>query len=343
MAARLRAGLIGCGFYASNHLNAWRDLGEEVELAAICDLDGEKAQAAAEAFGVPHWHTDAAVMMREERLDFVDIVTTMPSHKPLVLLAAHHKLPTIVQKPLAPTWQEGVDMVEACAAAGAPLMVHENFRFQSPMLEVRRVLASGAIGEPTWGRITWRTGYDIYAGQPYLAREERFILLDIGVHVLDLARVLMGEVERVYCEAQSVRPGIAGEDAATITLRHRSGAVSLVDCSYAAKRDPDPFPEVLLEMEGRRGSLILSPGLELKVTSDGETVTRSLRTPLLAWTTEHWHVSQESVLNTQRHWIECLRARREPETSGRDNLKTYALAEAAYQSAATYRAMPPAV
>ena len=79
MAARLRAGLIGCGFYASNHLNAWRDLGEEVELAAVCDLDGEKAQAAAEAFGVPHWHTDAAVMMREERLDFVDIVTTMPS------------------------------------------------------------------------------------------------------------------------------------------------------------------------------------------------------------------------------------------------------------------------
>ena len=114
-------------------------------------------------------------------------------------------------------------MVEACAAAGVPLMVHENFRFQSPMLEVRRVLASGAIGEPTWGRITWRTGYDIYAGQPYLAREERFILLDIGVHVLDLARVLMGEVERVYCETQSVRPGIAGEDAATITLRHTVG------------------------------------------------------------------------------------------------------------------------
>src|SRR3954469_9856768 len=103
MAARLRAGLIGCGFYASNHLNAWRNLGEEVELAAICDLDGEKARAAAEAFGVPHWHTDAAVMRAEKRLDFVDIVTTMPSHKPLVLLAAHHKLPTIVQKPLAPT------------------------------------------------------------------------------------------------------------------------------------------------------------------------------------------------------------------------------------------------
>ena len=342
MAERLRAGLIGCGFFATNHLNAWRDLGEEVELAAVCDLDGEKARAAAEAFGVPRAYADAAEMMDKERLDFVDVVTTMPSHKPLVLLAARHKLPTIVQKPFAPTWQECVDMVEACRAAGVPLMVHENFRFQSPMLEVRRVLASGAIGEPTWGRITWRTNFDVYKGQPYLAKEERFILLDLGIHVLDLARVLMGEVERLYCETQSVRPGIAGEDMATITLKHTSGAVSLVDCTYEAKRDPDPFPETLLELEGRRGSLVLSPGLDLKVTSDGRTTTRSLRTPTLPWTAEPWHVAQESVLNTQRHWVECLKAGREPETSGRDNLKTYALAEAAYESARTHRAVTPA-
>jgi predicted dehydrogenase len=101
-------------------------------------------------------------------------------------------------------------MVAACETAGVSMMVHENFRFQSPMLEVRHVLAGGAIGEATWARISWRTGYDIHAGQRYLARDERFILLDIGVHVLDLARVLLGEVERVYCERQSVGAGIAG-------------------------------------------------------------------------------------------------------------------------------------
>ena len=88
---------------------------------------------------------------------------------------------------------------------------------------------------------------------------------------------------------------------------------------------------------------MLSLGLELRVTSGGRTVTRSLRTPLFAWTTEPWHVSQESVLTTQRHWVECPRAGQEPETSGRDNsLKTYALAEAAYESAVTHRAVAPA-
>lgn len=286
MAAKLRLGLIGCGFYAQNHLNAWRDLGDEVELAAVCDTDIGKAKAAASIFAVPKSYGDAAEMLAKEKPDFVDIVTTMPSHRALVLLAAAHKTPAIVQKPFAPTWAECVEMVAACEKAGLPLMVHENFRYQSPMREVRRLLREGAIGEITWGRINWRTAYDIYAGQPYLAKETRFILLDIGVHTLDLARVFMGEVERVYCETQSLKPGIAGEDAATVTLRHRSGAVSVVDFSYAARRDPDPFPETLLEIEGSGGSLILSPGLELTLHSNGKSSKRSLRSPPLSWTSE---------------------------------------------------------
>ena len=143
--------------------------------------------------------------------------------------------------------------------------------------------------------------------------------------------MLLGEATRVYCELQSIKPGIAGEDMAKIVMRHASGAVGLVDGSYSTRRDPEPFPETLLEIEGRRGSLILSQGLELKVTSDGATTTRSVRTPLLPWTSEPWHVSQESVVNTCRRWAESLRMGREPETSGRDNLKTYTLVEAAYK------------
>ena len=142
MSQRLRAGLIGCGFYSRNHLHAWRDLAEDVELVAVCDRNEQKAAEAAKAFDVPRWYSDAAQMFEAESLDFVDIVTTMPSHKPLVLLAASHKLPAVVQKPFAPTWQDCLDMVEACRHAGVPLMVHENFRFQSPILEVRRVLAA---------------------------------------------------------------------------------------------------------------------------------------------------------------------------------------------------------
>ena len=337
----LRGALIGCGFFAQNHLHAWRDI-SGVRLVAVCDSDLQKARKASIDFGGPQAYADAAELFEHERLDFVDIVTTMPSHRALVELAARHRVPVIVQKPFAPTWLDCVAMVKACSEAGVPLMVHENFRFQAPMLAVHRVLQSGAIGTPTFGRISFRTGYDIYAGQPYLATEERFILLDLGVHVLDLARVFLGEVATVQCQTQSVKPGLRGEDMATVLLRHRNGATSVVDCSYASKLWPDPFPQTLVTVEGTRGSLMLQKDFKLSVVSDGREHTEDVSTPLLTWTTQPWHVAQESVLNTQRHWVDCLRRGTEPDVSGVDNLKTYALVEAAYESALRMTAVEPA-
>src|SRR5271154_4227839 len=94
----LRAAIVGCGYFATNHLTAWKHL-EGVEIAAVCDLDQAKARAAAERFGVARWFTDARKMLREARPDFVDIVTTMASHRGLVTLCAQEHLPVIVQKP----------------------------------------------------------------------------------------------------------------------------------------------------------------------------------------------------------------------------------------------------
>ena len=63
--------------------------------------------------------------------------------------------------------------------------------------------------------------------------------------------------------------------------------------------------------------------------------TEELGTPLLSWTSHPWHVAQESVLNTCRHMLSAFRTGREADTSARDNLKTYALAEACYELAET--------
>jgi predicted dehydrogenase len=49
-------------------------------------------------------------------------------------------------------------------------MVHENFRWQTPIQAVKKVLESGAIGQPFWGRFSFRSGYDVFSGQPYLAK-----------------------------------------------------------------------------------------------------------------------------------------------------------------------------
>src|SRR3546814_17922291 len=86
-------------------------------------------------------------MRAAERLDFVDIATTPPSHRALVELAARHGVPVICQKPLAATLADAEAMVAACAAAGVAMMVHENFRWQAPIRALKAVIAEGRIGK----------------------------------------------------------------------------------------------------------------------------------------------------------------------------------------------------
>ena len=191
-------------------------------------------------------------MFATERVDLVDIATRMDTHRALVELAVSHGIATIVQKPFAPVWEDCVAMVAAARKAGVFLAVHENFRFQTPMMKVAAVLRSGAIGEPSWARISFRTGYDIYKNQPYFYGEERFAILDVGIHVLDLLRVFMGEAVRVSCETQKRNPKVKAEDTATMMLRHATGAVSIVECTYEARRLPDPFPQTLSRSRVRR-------------------------------------------------------------------------------------------
>ena len=164
----LRVGLIGCGFFAENHLAAWSSM-DDVTLVAVCDLDVGKARSAAERHGARTVYGDAAEMFASEPLDFVDIATTMESHAKLIDLAAGRGVPVIVQKPLAPSWEECVAVVESCRLAGVPFMVHENTRFLTPVRRARAVIISGAIGKPTWARVSFRTGHNIYGKQPYLA------------------------------------------------------------------------------------------------------------------------------------------------------------------------------
>src|SRR5215470_11430326 len=100
MNGRTRVGVIGCGFFAQFHLHSWKGLADQgADLVAVCDVDPAKAKAAAETFGAPRTYTDAETMLREEKLDLVDIATRMDTHRPLVELAIGNGVATIVQKP----------------------------------------------------------------------------------------------------------------------------------------------------------------------------------------------------------------------------------------------------
>ncbi len=333
----MRGAVIGCGFFAQNHLKAWGDVAG-AELVAVCDLDPAKARAAADLTGAKPY-TDVDMMFADQRLDFVDIATTMETHEALVEKAAKAGAHVICQKPFAPDIA-GVKRILATAeAAGIRVMVHENFRFQTPLIELKQAMA--AIGEPFFAHIAWRTGYDVVAGQPYLAKVERFIILDLGIHVLDVARFLLGDVRDIYARTQKTMPGAKGEAQATLSLGHISGAVSAVTCTYTNRIDPDPFPQTLIEVEGTAGTLQLKRDYRLELHRHGKVEVCEVAPDVPAWADPQWALVQESVLNTQAHFIDCLRSGNAFQTSGRDNLQTFALVEAAYASAASGQPVVP--
>jgi len=225
---KLKAGVIGCGYFAQNHLAAWQAI-EDVTLAAVCDQQADRAEEAGAKFGAGKVYTDAAEMLANEPLDFVDVVTTPPSHRPLVELVAQHGRHVICQKPLAPSMEDAKAMVEACQSAGVTFMVHENFRWQGIIRHAKQIVDDGKIGDPFFAQVSFRTGYDVYPNQPYLATDERLVLYDMGVHVFDLVRFFMGEVNSLYAQTHRIHPDIRGEDAATALLRHDNGTSGRCD------------------------------------------------------------------------------------------------------------------
>ena len=340
MTSRLKGAVVGCGFFAQNHLSGWKDI-ENVEIVAVCDLDIEKAKAAAEKFGIAHYTDDVNTLFATHSLDFVDLPTTMETHEALVGIAVAHHIPVIVQKPFAPDLEGCRRMVALAEAANVPLMVHEDFRFQNVFRATKKIIESGELGTLTFGRLSWRTAIDVYSNQPYLVQVKRFMIMDVGIHLLDLARFLFGEAQGVFCRTQQVKEDIAGEDAAIILLSHDNGATTVLDFSYASRRNPDPFPQTLVEIEGTLGSLTIGANQVLTVHSNGQSREEKIEHDARSWTSEPWKQIQDSVVHTQRHFVESLWQSREPETSGKDSLLTYGLLEAAYLSASTAQLVVP--
>jgi predicted dehydrogenase len=169
--------------------------------------------------------------------------------------------------------------------------------------------------------------------------ETRFVINDLGVHVCDLARAFLGEVEHVTCETQRRNPKAKGEDTATMMMKHTNGAVSMVECTYGAHRLPDIFPQTLIELEGPKGAIVLYKNFDIEIMVDGKITKEHADAEVLHWAARPWHIIQESVLATNAHILKALRSGKSADVSAEDNFKTFACCEAAYKSAASGKAV----
>src|SRR5687768_10753113 len=234
--SNLRFAIFGAGFWAGYQLAAWREL-KGVDCVAVYNRTASKAEELAKKFSVPKVYPDPAQLLAKEKLDFVDVITDVDSHVGMVRLAAERGLPVICQKPMAPTLEEASELVEFCRKKNAPFFVHENWRWQTPIRQLHRLLAEGHIGMLFRARIDMISGFPVFQNQPFLKNLKQFILMDLGTHILDVARLLFGAAQNLYCQTRRVHSDIKGEDVATVMMR-MGRAETTVLCQMAYAENP---------------------------------------------------------------------------------------------------------
>ena len=248
----MRGCLVGCGFFGQIHLEAWRRM-PDVTMVGTCDADPTKGT-----------HTQLDQMLDELRPDFLDVATRPELHLEMVQMAVERGIPVICQKPLAPRWDDAVRMVTAAEAAGVPLVIHENWRWQPWYRAVAAELQKGLIGEPVTYTFRIRKfdgdGPEAYAAQPYFRGYERLLLYETLVHPLDTARFLFGEISGVYAQARQVNPVIVGEDQVLLVTSHGSGLGGLIDGHRFLDLRPDSPPLGDFTVDGVGASLVVDAG-----------------------------------------------------------------------------------
>lgn len=330
---RLRGALIGCGFVSQYHLEAWKRV-PDAEIKAVCDIDPERLERAGSRAPGARRYTDAETLFGDSRYDFVEICTRPETHRALVTIAASHGAHVLCQKPAAHDRGDLLAMIECCEGSGVRLMIHENWRFRPWYRALRAEIDAGTVGRPIRLRLAHRDTRalrpDGFADQPFLASARRLILMEMGCHLVDTARYLLGDIRDVAATLGRFGSGHPGEDVATLSLSFRSGSLGLLDMSWCAPADL-ARPEWALNetvVEGTGGALSVESDGTLRLAYlDGRSERRAVAMP------PDDEVYVDGYVATQRHFVDGLLHGKPHETSGADTLHTMDVIWAAYRSA----------
>ena len=329
---KLRFAVIGTGFWANYQIPAWLEL-EGVELVALYNRTKSKAEQLAHKYNIPAVYDSVEKLIEIEKLDFVDIITDVDTHAPFTELAAKKGIAVICQKPMAPRLSIAKEMVDICHRQQVPFLIHENFRWQSPLRKLKELLNSGRIGNVFKARVMFCSGFPVFDNQPFLAELDEFILTDIGSHTLDICRFLFGEVDMLFCQTHSVNKKIKGEDVANVFMKMHNGISCYAEMSYASILEYESFPQTFVLVEGEYGSLHLTKDFEIRLTTRDGTEIWKAEPILYPWIDPAYAVIHSSIVDCNRDILNHLQGKTNAETTGVDNFETVRLVHASYASA----------
>ena len=184
-----------------------------------------------------------------------------------------------------------------------------------------------------YSKISFRHANPVgYINQEYLYDLKEYLILDVGIHLYDLARFFMGEAHSVYTINQNTNKKFKGETAFTSLLRHSNKSVSIVDASISSIKKPDCFAQTLITLECKNGTAILDYNYNITIHKNKKKLKVVAQPKKYKWTKKPWNQIQESIINTHKHFIYSLLNNITSDTNGEDNLKSLNIVFASYKS-----------
>lgn len=272
----LSVALVGTKFMGRAHSNAWRqaprffDLPADIRMAVICGRDPVFTRRAAKKLGWENSTTDWRGIVDDPLIDIIDICTPNDLHAEIAIAAARSGKAILCEKPLARTVAEAARMVAAVKRARTPNMICHNYRRVPAIALARQMIENGELGQRIY-HFRARYAQDWIANEdfPMVWRLQKKIagsgaLGDIGAHIIDLARYLVGEIASVKAVSETFmkrRPRTAGartrgkvdvDDATAVIGKFRNGAILNLEATRFAYGRKNALS---FEINGSGGSL----------------------------------------------------------------------------------------
>lgn len=264
MSNLLKLAFIGCGAIARFHLDGIRSHAPRIDVTALVDLDETKARTyATETGGRAFTSLDKA--LAEGDFDAVDIMLPHDLHEAAAVRCLEAGKHVLLEKPIAPTLEACDRIFAAAGQAPGVFMVAENSQYWPEIVEAKKHIEAGAIGEI----ITARAAF-VYAFDDYWFKEERpwryeksrtggGIVIDGGAHWIRPLRMWMGEVKEVVGVLGHPLAQMEGESLARALLRFESGKTAILD---AMMIDTAFAPEPWWRITGSKGELTINASLD---------------------------------------------------------------------------------
>ena len=344
---RIKVGVIGTGSISVEHLNAYKKL-PEAELYALCDLNEELLQKRGEEYGVDRLYTNFEDMLKLKELDAVSVCAWNAAHAPLAIAALKAGKHVLCEKPMALNSKQAEQMLAAAKESGKLLMIGFVRRFGNDCEILKDFIRQGAFGDIYYAKAT----YLRRKGNPGgwfgdKSRSGGGPLIDLGVHVIDLTRYLMGNPKPVSVYGATFQklfdrrdvksdPGYRSsgatdhdicdvEDLASAMIRYDNGAVVTVEASFSLNIAK---PVGRIELFGTKAGAKLEPELEIYTEMNGymADVTLPMRTSL----------SFDGLfLNEITHFLHCIRTGEPCMSPAEDGVTLMKILDAIYESATT--------